>query len=144
MEFNFIGIVAAASTFFGVWFGHVAVRKLEAISPTIWLPTILFTVAGIGLGWVSLSTFNLALSTASGILGFTLVWDALEFTRQHNRIKKGHAPANPENSRHARLLKEYPLATTLDYLKRDPVGRPVSHAEAVRLITEHSFPLPES
>lgn len=137
MELNSIGLVAAGSTFFGVWFGHVAVRKIESISPTIWLPTLAFAVAGIISGWISLSAANIFLSTASGILGFTFLWDALEFTRQQNRIKKGHAPANPNNPRHARLMREYASATTLDLLKRDPIGKPVSHTEAVQMLSEH-------
>ena len=141
MELNSIGLVAAASTFFGVWFGHVAVRKIESISRTIWLPTLVFAAVGIILEWLSLSTFNLALSTASGILGFTFLWDALEFTRQQNRIKKGHAPANPNNPRHARLLRDHAAATTLDLLKRDPIGKPVSQVEAAQLITDHSLPI---
>ena len=137
MELNFIGLVAAASTFFGVWFGHVAVRKIESISRTIWLPTTMFAIAGIALEWYSLITSNFLLSTALGILGITFLWDALEFTRQQNRIKKGHAPANPDNPRHARLLREHMTSTTLDLLKREPVGKPVSHQEAVQLIAEH-------
>ena len=137
MDINYIGLIAAASTFFGVWFGHVAVRKVESVSPTIWLPTIAFAAAGIIFEWLSVITPGLSLSTAFGILGFTLIWDGLEFTRQQNRIKKGHAPANPDNPRHARLLREHPSATTLDLLKRDPIGRPVSHTEAVELIAEH-------
>ncbi|HSL28858.1 MAG TPA: DUF4491 family protein [Anaerolineales bacterium] len=137
MEINYLGFVAAASTFVGIWFGHVAVRRIESVSATIWLPTLIFASIGFALEWLALSTFNLALSTASGILGFTFLWDALEFTRQQNRIKKGHAPANPDNPRHARLLKEHPSATTLDLLKRDPIGKPVSHKEAVQLVTEH-------
>jgi hypothetical protein len=137
MELNFIGIAAAASTFFGVWFGHVAVRKIESLSATIWLPTMIFAIAGLALEWLSLSTFNLPLSAASGILGFTFLWDALEFTRQQNRITKGHAPANPDNPRHARLLSQYRSATTLDLLKRDPVGKPVSQAEAIQLLAGH-------
>jgi hypothetical protein len=137
MELNYIGLVAALSTFLGVWFGHVAVRKIESISPTIWLPTLIFAGTGVIFEWFSLSASNLYLSTASGILGFTLLWDALEFTRQQNRIKKGHAPANPNNPRHARLLNEYAMATTLDLLKRDPVGKPVSQTEALRLISGH-------
>lgn len=137
MELNYLGLVAAASTFFGIWFGHVAVRKIESVSPTLWVPTLAFAAAGIALEWFSLSTSDLSLSTASGILGFTFLWDALEFTRQQNRIKKGHAPANPDNPRHARLMREHLSATTLDLLKRDPIGKPVSHAEAVHLISEH-------
>jgi hypothetical protein len=137
MELNTIGLVAATSTFFGVWFGHVAVRKIESISRTIWLPTAAFAVAGIVCECFSLVTSDFLLSTASGILGFTLLWDALEFTRQQNRIKKGHAPANPNNPRHARLMREYPSATTIDLLKREPLGKPVSSSEAIRLISEH-------
>jgi hypothetical protein len=134
---NFIGLVAAMATFFSIWFGHVAVRKIEFISPTIWLPTVVFAIAGITLEWFSLSTSNFLLSAAFGIIGITLLWDALEFTRQQNRIKKGHSPANPENPRHARLMRDHASATHLDLLKRDPIGKPVSHNEAIKLITEH-------
>jgi hypothetical protein len=123
---NPLGLVAALAAFSGIWFGHVAVRRIESISPTIWLPTTLFVIVGTALEWFSLSTSNVLLSTAFGILGFTFLWDALEFTRQQNRVKKGHAPANPRNPRHARLLREYPSATTLDLLKRDPLGKPVN------------------
>jgi hypothetical protein len=137
MNLNYIGLVAAASTFLGVWFGHVIVRKIEAVSPTIWLPTIVFALAGIAAEWLSLMTSNLLLSTACGILGFTFLWDALEFTRQQNRIRKGHAPANPHNPRHDRLMQDYPSVTTLDLLKRDPIGESVTHTEAVKLISEH-------
>ena len=141
MNLNYIGFVAAISTFFGVWFGHVAVRKIESISPTIGLPTLIFAAIGIALEWVSLSTSNLFLATASGILGFTFLWDALEFTRQQNRIKKGHAPANPHNPRHRRLMQDYAAVTTIDLLKREPLGKPVSHSEAIQLVTEHQLPL---
>jgi hypothetical protein len=137
MELNTVGLVAAASTFLGVWFGHVAVRKIESISRTIWLPTFVFASLGITLEWFSLSTSNLSLSTAAGILGFTFLWDALEFTRQQNRIKKGHAPANPNNPRHARLMRECASVTTLDLLKREPIGQPVTHTEAIQLLTRH-------
>ena len=134
---NLIGLVAAPAAFFGIWFGHVAVRKIEAVSPTIWLPTTAFAIVGVTFEWFSLSTSNLLLSSATGILGFTFLWDALEFTRQQNRIKKGHAPANPDNPRHARLMHEHASATTLNLLKRDPLGRPVSSSEAIKLITEY-------
>ena len=137
MQFSTVGLVAAASTFLGVWFGHVAVRKIEFVSGTLWLPTAVFAIAGSVLEWLSLSTLDLGLSAFLGILGITLLWDALEFTRQQNRIKKGHAPANPNNPRHRRLMQEYSSATTFDLLKRQPLGKSVSHAEAVKLITEH-------
>lgn len=134
---NLIGLVAALATFLSIWFGHVAVRKIESISPTIWLPSAAFAIFGIVLEWLSLITSNFLISASFGILGFTFLWDALEFTRQQSRIKKGHAPANLDNPRHVRLLREHPSATTLDLLKRDPIGKRVSHSEAVNLITEH-------
>jgi hypothetical protein len=141
MELNYIGIVVAASTFVGVWFGHVMVRKIELVSATIWLPTTAFAAVGMVLEWLSVSSANLLLSASAGILGFTFLWDALEFSRQQNRIKRGHAPANPANPRHGRILREYASATTLDLLKRDPVGKPVSPTEAIQLIPEHKLRL---
>jgi len=134
---NLIGLVAALVAFFSIWFGHVAVRKIEFISPTVWLPTTIFATLGLIAELLSLFTVNRPLSTVFGILGITLLWDALEFTRQQKRIIKGHAPANPNNSRHAKILAEHPSATTIDLLKRDPIGKPVSHDEAIKLIAGH-------
>ena len=119
---NIIGVIAGLVTFFSVWFGHVAVRKIESISPTIWLPSTVFAVLGIFAEYLSLSIVNRPWSVVLGILGITLLFDALEFTRQQNRIKKGHAPANPDNPRHAKILANYSAATTQDLLKREPIG----------------------
>lgn len=119
---NWVGLAAAAATFFGVWLGHVAVRKIEFVSPTIWLPTTIFVAMGLVTEYCSLTTNNLPLSAFLGILGITLLWDALEFTRQQKRIQKGHAPANPNNPRHAKILVECPTAITVDLLKREPTG----------------------
>jgi len=130
MEINFLGLVAAATAFFSIWIGHVSVRKIEFISPTIWLPTILFTALGLFTEYYSLSTDNLSLKTALGILGITLLFDAFEFTRQQKRIRKGHAPANPNNPRHARILTEpNSHATMIDLLKRAPTGKPINANE---------------
>ncbi len=121
MEINTLGLVAAITAFLTIWFGHVAVRKIEFISPTIWLPTILFTALGLLTEYCSLITDNLSLKTALGIAGITLLWDAFEFTRQQKRIRKGHAPANPNNPRHAKILADpNSHATTQDLLKREP------------------------
>ncbi len=131
---NFIGVVAALAAFLSVWFGHVAVRKIEFISPTIWIPSAVFAILGLVVEFLSLSTVNRPLSTVFGILGITLLFDAFEFTRQQKRIKKGHAPANPENPRHAQFLADPSLhATTHDLLKREPAGQPVSPGEASNL-----------
>ncbi|HLO17211.1 MAG TPA: DUF4491 family protein [Anaerolineales bacterium] len=134
---NLIGLSAAFATFLSIWFGHVAVRKIEFNSPSIWLPASAFAIVGITFEWLSLIASSFFLSTTCGIIGITLLWDALEFTRQQNRIKKGHAPANPDNPRHVRLMREYTSVTTLNLLKRDPIDEPVSHSETIQLLTKH-------
>ena len=137
MMLNSIGLVTALTTFLSIWFGHVAVRKLEWASPTLWLPTLLFASLGLGLEVFSLFTSGQLAAIISGILGMTLLWDGLEFTRQQNRIKKGHAPANLNNPRHLGLMKEHATVTPFDLIKREPVGRTVSEKEAVQLMMEH-------
>ncbi len=134
---NWIGLVAALTAFFSIWAGHVAVRKIEAASRTIWVPTVIAIVLGLIAEYCSLVTNYLPLKTALGIIGITLLWDALEFTRQQKRIIKGHAPSNPNNPRHAKILAEHKTATTLDLLKRDPIGHVVSADEAIQLITDN-------
>ena len=141
MNFNYIGLVAALSTFGGVWFGHVAVRRIEFISRTIWLPALAFLFLGFSFVWVSLFTSQDLHTTACGILGFTFLWDAVELRRQQNRVRKGHAPANPHNPRHRRLMQEYASVTTIDVLKREPLGRPVSNSEAIQLVSEYNLPI---
>ena len=91
----------------------------------VWILVTLVLLFGIGLLTASFLTLNLILSTICGILAVTLFWDALELAvRQPNRIKHGHAPANPNNPRHARILDAHPSATTIDWLNRDPRGYP--------------------
>ncbi len=129
MEINLVGIAAAFATFFGVWMGHVAVRKTERETIYLWFSICIALALGIGLGFFSFLTSSLILSAMSGILAVTFLWDALEFVRQQNRIKHGHAPANPNNPRHARILAEYPEATAFNWLDRDPRGSQYSAAE---------------
>jgi hypothetical protein len=116
---NIIGLVAGITTFLTIWFGHVMVREVEKRVHSI-LPPILICI-GIALAcfYGSLKTSSLTLSSFLGILGVTFLWDALEFYRQEHRIKKGHAPANPKNPRHAEILSKYSNATTHDLLKRE-------------------------
>lgn len=128
---NLIGVVAAVTVFLSVWFGHVAVRKIEFVSPTIWIPSTTFAILGLVAEIFSLSTVHRPLSTAFGILGITLLFDAFEFMRQQKRVKKGHAPANPANPRHALFLADPTLhATTLDVLKREPTGHRIPAEKA--------------
>jgi uncharacterized protein DUF4491 len=122
MTVNPLGLIAAFTAFFSIWFGHVAVRKIESISPTIWLPASIFAILGLSWEWLSLKVPSLQIATVFGILGITLLFDAFELARQQRRIIMGHAPANPHNLRHAKILKEYSSATTLDVLKREPMG----------------------
>jgi uncharacterized membrane protein YfcA len=136
MELNFTGLAAALATFLGIWLGHVAVRHFESRLADI-RPAMAVCIA-LGLGmWVgALYAPAAPVSAALGILGVTFLWDAFEFYRQEKRVKTGHAPANPRNPRHKRVLAEHPSATTLDLLDRDPVGRPVDADEAARLVTK--------
>jgi hypothetical protein len=120
MELNLTGLIAAISAFLGIWLGHVTVRAIERKVEKLWQPIVIALALGFALEFYSLSTVHRLLSTASGILGITVLWDALEFARQEKRVKKGHAPANPSNSRHAQILADYSAATTFDLLKREP------------------------
>jgi len=129
MEINIIGFAAALATFLGVWLGHVSVRKIERETVNLWAPALIALAFGVGFEIVSFLTSNLSLSAMCGILGVTLLWDSFEFYRQQKRIKHGHAPANPKNPRHARILAEYPNATSFDWLDRDPRGSVYSPAE---------------
>ncbi len=134
MEINFVGLAAALATFFGVWWGHVSVRKIERETVHVWKPALIALALGVGLMSASFLSTNMALSAVFGILGMTLLFDALEIAvRQPRRIKHGHAPANPNNPRHAKILAEYPEATTVDLLNRDPRGRVYSAAELTAL-----------
>lgn len=49
------------------------------------------------------------------------------------RVRKGHAPANPVNPRHARLLQSSKMTTTIDWLDRNPIGRQLSTDELQRI-----------
>ena len=120
---NYIGVIAALSTFLSIWFGHAAVRKIEFISPSIWLPSILFAALGLVVEFLTLFLISNPWSIALGIFGMTLLIDALQLPLQQKRVIKGHAPANPKNPRHAKILAENPSATTKDLLKRDPASQ---------------------
>ncbi len=129
MMLNGIGVVAALTTFLGVWIGHVTVRRVEYRASELRGPIIIAVTVGLMLEVVALSSNSLYLSGACGILGMTALFDAVEFRRQFKRVKNGHTPANPDNPRHARLLAEG-QATTVDPLKRTPVG----HITAARAL----------
>lgn len=129
LDLNLVGLASAAATFFGVWIGHVSVRRIEREVERIWIPSVLAFVLGIALELAAFWTSSRVISAVCGIVGVTLLWDALEFYRQQKRIQKGHAPANPNNPRHARILGDHPSAATFDWLARNPRGVPYSSEE---------------
>jgi hypothetical protein len=86
-------------------------------------------VIGLSLEIGAMVSKNPYISAILGILGVTVLWDALEFWRQHERVKKGHAPANPNNPRHARLLRSSKMSTVVNWLDRNPTGRQLSTDE---------------
>jgi hypothetical protein len=128
MMLNGIGLVAALATFLSVWLGHVSVRKIEYHAPRLWAPMLIAALVGVALELGALLSDNLYVSAALGIVGITVLFDALEFRRQFKRVKKGHAPANPNNPRHAPLLATG-RATTIDWLEREPTGHFVGQQE---------------
>ena len=129
MEINFIGFAAALATFFGVWLGHVSVRKIERETVNLWKPALIAVALGVALEIAALLTSSLIVSAVSSIVGVTLLWDAFEFFRQQKRIKQGRAPANLNNPRHVKIMAEYSAASTFDWLDRDPRGSAYSPAE---------------
>ncbi len=137
MGLNLVGLAATLATFFGIWIGHVSVRKVESIAHTIAFPAAIYATLGVACEVGSILSAHPAMSAALGILGITFMFDAFEMVRQQRRIIHGHAPANPQNPRHARILREHAAATTLDLLKRQPVGRVVTDDEAISLLAGH-------
>lgn len=138
MDVNPLGLAAGAAAFFSVWLGHVAVRKIEARTVHLWKPVLAAVLLGLGFEVAALFTESRLLSAVCGILGITLLWDALELKRQRRRVQKGHAPANPANPLHAAWLADPASpATPLDLLDRDPLGRPVGAEEAAARVRPH-------
>jgi len=129
MEFNPTGLIAALTAFFSIWAGHVGVRWIEARSTRLWIPVTVAVFAGAAALLLAVHISTRSAAAAAGIAGTVFLWDAFELYRQEGRVRRGRAPANPGNPRHARFLAEGPHATTIDWLDRAPRGRPYSRAE---------------
>jgi xanthosine utilization system XapX-like protein len=143
MQLNLTGPAAGLAAFLGIWIGHITVRKIERRSVFLWQPAAAFLLAGLLLESGALLTPQPPISAILGILGITAGWDALELFRQQRRVQHGHAPANPSNPRHARILAEFPSATTLDLLDRQPLGRPITAEEALAIASRMCREAPE-
>ena len=137
MFINTLGITAAATAFIAIWFGHIAVRRIEFHAAKLWPFVLMFSLLGTALYLVTVYAANSHLQVMFGIVGTTFLWDGYELVRQQGRVAIGHAPANPANPRHKVLLAQPNSAATLyDLLDREPVGRMVSPDEAIALVAK--------
>jgi len=94
MNLQWAGLALAGLIFGAIAFGHVAVRWVNYRFGTRPAPYV-FALGLVCLGLSLVVSRDLA-SAALGILGMTTVWDAFELLRQEERIRRGHAPANPK------------------------------------------------
>lgn len=118
MQTNAVGLVSAITAFLGIAFGHVVVRWLEFRVARLWIAFLFFLSGGIVMEVLSLAVNDLYLKILLGISGMTFLWDAIELLRQQRRVRRGHAPANPDNPRHRRLLDDpSSFATRVDPLR---------------------------
>ncbi|WP_322493949.1 DUF4491 family protein [Chloroflexus sp.] len=113
------GLWLALATFLSIWWGHIGVRWLEAKSADIRPPMVALIIAGLILNVAALFAPNVTIGGVCSVVGIALWWDAFELVRQDRRVRHGHAPANPNNPRHARYLAEG-KATLHDPLDREP------------------------
>jgi hypothetical protein len=137
MVINTLGITAAVTAFMAIWFGHVAVRRIEYNAVKLLPFVLMFSLMGAALYLVTVYVASSHLQVMLGIVGTTFLWDAYELVRQQGRVVIGHAPANPANPRHSVLLAQpNSAATPYDLLAREPLGRMVSPEEAIALVTK--------
>ncbi len=91
---NFSGLVLGFAAFLIIGMFHPLVIKAEYyFGKGIWP---LFFVAGVLFSALSLFVPE-NYSIISGIIGFSLFWSTVEIFKQHERVVKGQAKANPEH-----------------------------------------------
>jgi hypothetical protein len=93
MTLQWAGPVLAVATFATIGFGHMAVRKINYLYGT--KPTPFVSVLGLLFLFFSLRVTGNIASAALGIIGMTTLWDSYELIRQEERVRRGHAPVNP-------------------------------------------------
>jgi hypothetical protein len=93
MTLQWAGPVLAVVTFGTIGLGHVMVRRINYLYGTKPAPYVL----GFGLVflYVSLRMSSDLASATLGIVGVTVLWGSFELVRQEERIRRGHAPPNP-------------------------------------------------
>ena len=94
MSLQWAGPALAIVTFAAIGLGHVAVRKINYLYGTKPAPYVF--ALGLLILYASLRVTGDLASAALGIVGLTTLWDSFELIRQEERIRRGHAPANPE------------------------------------------------
>ncbi len=94
MTLQWAAPILAAVTLGTIAFGHVAVRKLNFRYGTKPIPYV--CILGLFFLLISLLLQSDLWSAVMGIVGVTTLWDALELIRQEERVRRGHAPANPD------------------------------------------------
>lgn len=100
MSLQWAGLVLAVVTFATIGLGHEAVRKTNYLYGTKPVPYVF--IAGLLFLFISLRLQSNLASAALGIIGITTLWDSFELIRQEERIRRGHAPANPNRAVEAR------------------------------------------
>ena len=93
MTLQWAGPMLAVITLGTIGLGHVVVRKANYLYGT--KPTPYVFVLGLVFLFFSLRVTGDLASASLGIIGMTTLWDSFELIRQEERIRRGHAPANP-------------------------------------------------
>ena len=93
MGIEWAGPAFAATTVATIWLGHELVRKVNYHFGT-W-PAIPLFALGIAITVSTLFVTSPLLSGVLGIIGLTTIVDGNEILRQEKRIRRGHAPENP-------------------------------------------------
>ncbi len=93
---NWQGLLTGLAAFFIIGLFHPLVVKVEyywsrKAWPVFMIPGLIAVVASLFI----LHTFW---SIFLGVLGFSAFWSVLELIKQHERVKKGQAKANPKRS----------------------------------------------
>jgi O-antigen/teichoic acid export membrane protein len=94
MTLQWAGPTLAVVTLLAIGFGHVMVRRLNYFYGT--KPAPIVAVLGLLSLFFSLRTANDLTCAVLGVVGVTTLWDAVELYRQEERVRRGHAPANPD------------------------------------------------
>lgn len=113
------GVVAAFAAFGGIWAGHVGVRAIEFRSLRLAPAMAVLAAAGLALEVLASLSGSGLLAVAEGIVGMTLLFDALELRRQFRRVREGRARANPRNPRHVPYIATG-IASIVDPLDVEP------------------------